>query len=93
MSEMVLTQIELPRGLVESLQERGATLRLTLAQQVREALMAYLADSPEPILQVDDALFQLAGAIDSGKGDLAERHDHYLYAKPTQPTAPIRLFV
>lgn len=50
-------------------------------------------DSHEPILQADDALFQLSGAIDSGKGDLAERHDHYLYAKSPQSTDPIRLFV
>jgi len=84
MSEMVLTQIELPRGLVESLQERGATLRLTLAQQIREALMVYLADSQDPVLRADDALFQLAGAIDSGKGDLAEKHDSYLYTKPSR---------
>ena len=37
-------------------------------------------DSHEPILQADDALFQLVGAIDSGKRDLAEQHDHYLYS-------------
>jgi hypothetical protein len=51
------------------------------------------ADSHEPILQADDVLFQLSGAIDSGEGDLAEQHNHYLYAKPPQSTAPIRLFV
>jgi len=51
------------------------------------------ADSHEPVLHADDALFQLSGAIDSGKGDLAERHDHYLYAKSSQSTNPIRPFV
>lgn len=84
MNEMVLTKIELPRDLIESLQIRGDILGLTLAQQVRAALTAYLADVKEPILQADDTLFQLIGAIDSGKGDLAEHHDQYLYAK-TQP--------
>lgn len=48
-----------------------------------------LSDSQAPVLRADDALFQLAGATDSGKGDLAERHDHYLYAESPQSTAPI----
>ncbi|HEY88292.1 MAG TPA: ribbon-helix-helix protein, CopG family [Thermoflexia bacterium] len=81
MSEMILTQIELPRVLVKSLQERSAACGLTLAQQIREALTAYLTERNEPILQADDALFQLAGVIDSGVGDLAARHDYYLYQK------------
>jgi hypothetical protein len=57
-----------------------------------EAVLLYLPDSGAPILQADDALFQLSGAIDSGKGDLAERHNHYLYTKSPQATVPIRLF-
>jgi hypothetical protein len=80
MSEMIRTQIELPHALVASLQERSAARGVTLTQQIIDVLNAYFAALDDPILRPDNPLFQLAGAIDSGMGNLAEQHDHYLYS-------------
>lgn len=82
---MVRTQVYLPRDIYERLQKRAEESDLTLAVQVREALVDYLerADAAEaPVLRADDPIFQLIGAASSKEGDLSVNHDHYLYGWP-----------
>ena len=82
---MVRTQIYLPRDIYQRLQKRAEENDLTLAVQVREALVDYLerTDVAEaPILRADDPIFQLIGAASSKEGDLSVNHDHYLYGWP-----------
>ena len=82
---MVRTQVYLPRDIYRRLQKRAEENDLTLAVQVREALVEYLkrSDAAEaPILRADDPLFQLIGAASSKEGDLSVNHDHYLYGWP-----------
>lgn len=82
---MVRTQVYLPRDIYQRLQKRAEENDLTLAVQVREALVDYLerTDAAEaPILLAGDPLFQLIGAASSQEGDLSVNHDHYLYGWP-----------
>lgn len=82
---MVRTQIYLPRDIYQRLQKRAEENDLTLAVQVREALVDYLerTDIAEaPLLRADDPIFQLIGAASSKEGDLSVNHDHYLYGWP-----------
>ena len=82
---MVRTQIYLPRDMYRRLQKRAEENDLTLAVQVREALVNYLerTDVAEaPILRADDPIFQMIGAASSKEGDLSVNHDHYLYGWP-----------
>jgi hypothetical protein len=92
---MVRTQVYLPREIYRRLQKRAEENDLTLAVQVREALVDYLerTDVAEaPILRADDPLFQLIGAAASKEGDLSVNHDHYLYGWPKREpgTTPAR---
>jgi hypothetical protein len=92
---MVRTQVYLPRDIYQRLQKRAEENDLTLALQVREALVDYLerTDPAEaPILRADDPIFQLIGAASSKEGDLSVNHDHYLYGWPKREpdTAPAR---
>lgn len=86
MSEnMVRTQVYLPREMYDRLQKRAGKQNLTLAVQIREALVDYLERSEaadEPILRADDPIFSMIGMFDSGLGDLSVNHDHYLYGAP-----------
>jgi hypothetical protein len=82
---MVRTQVYLPHDIYERLQKRAEENDLTLAVQVREALVDYLERSDvaeTPILRADDPIFQLIGAASSQEGDLSVNHDHYLYGWP-----------
>ena len=91
---MVRTQVYLPRDIYEALRERAEAQQSTMAMQIREALEAYLEHTAQaqasPVLRADDPLFALAG-IAPAPDDLAQRHDHYLYAPSTasQP-APLK---
>ena len=82
---MVRTQVYLPRDIYQRLQKRAKENDLTLAMQVREALVDYLertdiADAP--ILRADDPIFDMIGMFSSEEGDLSVNHDHYLYGAP-----------
>ncbi len=78
------TQVDLPRDMVELLKQCGEAQGLTLAQQILAVLTAYLEDHDDPILKADDPIFNIAGAMDSGVGDLSVHHDRYLYGKDWQ---------
>ena len=84
MSDMVRTQIELPRDVFELLKQRGEAHGITLAQQIVEMLRAYLKSEIDPILQADDPIFRVAATMDSGLSDLSTNHDRYLYRKDWQ---------
>lgn len=88
MSEMIRTQIDLPRDLFELLKQRGEARGVTPAQQILEVLTVYLREQDDPILRADDPIFHIAGAADSGVGDLSTHHDRYLYRKDWQEQPP-----
>jgi hypothetical protein len=84
MSDMVRTQIELPRDVFELLEQRGEAHGITPAQQIVEVLIAYLKGEVDPVLQADDPILRVAAAMGSGLGDLSTNHDRYLYRKDWQ---------
>ena len=63
MSEMVRTQIELPRDVLEVLNQRSEAHGVTPAQQIVEALTAYLKAEVNPVLQADDPILRIAAAM------------------------------
>jgi len=83
---MVRTQVYLPRDIYQRLQKRAEKNDLTLAVQVREALVDYLerieSQDDDGILHADDPIFQMIGMFSSKEGDLSVNHDHYLYGWP-----------
>ena len=84
MSDMVRTQIELPRDIFDLLKQRGEEYGITPTQQIVKVLTAYLKEEAEPVLQADDPILVAVPTVDSGLGNLAECHDHYLYRKDWQ---------
>ena len=47
-----------------------------------------VAQQDDPVLRADDPIFHIAGAADSGVGDLSTHHDRYLYRKDWQEQPP-----
>jgi hypothetical protein len=84
MSDMVRTQIELPRDVFELLKQRGEARGITPAQQIVEVLAAYLKGEVDPVLQPDDPILRVAAGMGSDLGDLSTNHDRYLYRKDWQ---------
>lgn len=88
---MVRTQVYLPRDVYARLRKRAAENDLTLAVQVREALVDYLerveSQTDDGILHADDPIFQMIGTFASKEGDLSVNHDHYLYGWPKREEA------
>jgi len=83
MSEMIRTQIYLSPEQHDELKRRGEGSKKTMASMIREAVDHYLAEEQAPSpFPVDDPLFDLIGAIDSGPTDVSENHDAYLYNDP-----------
>lgn len=79
MSETVRTQIELPRDMFNLLKERGEAYGITPAEQIVEALDAYLQGNADNMLQADDPILSIDGNVASDRGDLSANHDRYLY--------------
>jgi len=84
MSEIVRTQVELPRELFDLLKQRSEAKGITLPEQIREVVKAYLESQEDPILQADDPIYRIASGMDSDLGDLSTNHDRYLYRKDWQ---------
>jgi predicted DNA-binding protein len=81
MSEMVRTQVDLPRETIDRLRRLGEVKGITLPEQIQEAVRVYLEGQEAPVLQADDPIYRIAGEMDSGLGDLSTDHDRYLYRK------------
>lgn len=86
MSEkMVRTQVYLPRDIYEQLKQRANEEGITMAHQIREALLQYVVDQPEgddaPVLSPDDPVWSLIGMCKGGPEDGSINHDKYIYAR------------
>jgi hypothetical protein len=84
MSEMVRTQVDLPREIVDFLRRRSKAKGITLPEQIQEAVRVYVESQEDPILRADDPMYRIAGEMNSGLGDLSTNHDRYLYRKGWQ---------
>lgn len=73
------TQVYLDQNTYQRLQRRRERLGLSLADQIRAAVRLYLEQAGDEYL--DDPIWRIAGRMESGVGDLATRHDRYLYGK------------
>ncbi len=91
MSDMVYTQIELPRDVFELLEQRRKARGITPTQQIVEALTAYLKGEADPVLQADDPILRVVATTGSTVGDLSTNHDRYLYHKDWQERAETKV--
>jgi len=80
MSQMVRTQIYLPRDMYDKLRQRSQREGIAMAEQIRLALGVYLADATasEGMLRPDDPLWELVG-LGEGPADASREHDRYIY--------------
>jgi hypothetical protein len=86
MSEkMVRTQVYLPRDIYEQLKQRANEEGITMAHQIREALLQYVVEQPEaedaPVLAPDDPVWNLIGMCKGGPEDGSVNHDKYIYGR------------
>lgn len=75
------TQIYFPLDLYRKIRKRAEQESKSLAFMVREAVENYLEEDKNQGDWDGDPFFHAVGIMDSGKGDLAENHDRYLYGK------------
>jgi hypothetical protein len=87
MSEMIRTEISLPRELLDQLEKISQAGGASVEHQIWEAVAEYIAqierviNTEVPVLRADDPLLQIGGAAASGVGDLSTHHDQYLYIR------------
>ena len=74
------TQIYFPMELYRKIEKISKDESKSVASIVRSAVELYLKKREE-IDWDNDPFFNIVGIGDSGKGDLAEHHDIYLYGK------------
>ena len=82
--KMVRTQVYLPQDIYEKLKNRAEEEGVTMANQIREALVEYVVEKPkkkEHILTSEDPIWQLMGIGESGITDGSVNHDKYIYAR------------
>lgn len=72
------TQVYFPKELFRRLEKKAKKESKSSAAVIREAVERYLEQERE-IDWDNDPIFKLAGLGDSGLGDLAAKHDEYLY--------------
>jgi hypothetical protein len=77
LTRVVQTTLEDPeyKALRDALRRRGETLRGGL----RRAILRFIEE--ETVIDPEDPIFDMPGKGGSGKGDLAQRHDAYVYEK------------
>lgn len=78
---MVRTQVYLPEEIHRELLIRKKKEGISIAEQIRRALELYLKADEIPILKEDDPIWNIVGRVETGDGDLSEKHDRYLYGK------------
>jgi len=85
MTQMVRTQIYLPRDLYDQLRLRGARDGIAMAEQIRVAVRQYLVErAAATVLSEDDPLWSVIGRGE-GPPDAADQHDRYLYGTDGGP--------
>jgi len=89
--KMVRTQVYLPRDIYEQLKQRADKEGLTMAHQIREALMQYVIETTEEdeskyVISDDDPIWDLIGIVkNSGITDGSVNHDKYIYVRDWDP--------
>jgi predicted transcriptional regulator len=76
------TQVYFPAELFRRLEKKAKKESKSSAAIIREAVERYLEQERE-IDWDNDPIFKLAGLGESGLGDLAAKHDAYLYGEKT----------
>ncbi len=86
--KMVRTQVYLPRDIYEQLKERADKEGLTMAHQIREALVQYVVESKEDIedtskyaIPPNDPIWDMIGMGKGGPEDGSYNHDKYIYMR------------
>ncbi len=84
MSEkMVRTQVYLPREAYEQLKQRAEAEGITMATQIREALVQYIATpvmvEKGDVIPTNDPIWEMIGMGKSDLTDGAINHDDYIY--------------
>ena len=74
------TQVYFPMELYRKIERMAKDESKSVASIVREAVDEYLKRREE-INWDDDPFFNIVGIVESGKGDLSENHDKYLYGE------------
>jgi len=72
------TQVYFPMELYRKVEKIAKDESKSVASIVREAVNEYLKKREE-IDWDNDSFFNIVGIVESGKGNLAEEHDTYLY--------------
>lgn len=83
MTQMIRTQIYLPPELYAALKKRGEDRGITMAEQVRQAVCAYLLVEPahRSVLRDGDPLRHIVGLAEA-PSDASSQHDHYIHGWP-----------
>lgn len=86
--KMIRTQVYLPRDIYEQLKERADKEGLTMAHQIREALVQYIVETKEDeediskyAIPPDDPIWDMIGMGKGGPEDGSYNHDKYIYAR------------
>ncbi|MBI4594751.1 MAG: hypothetical protein HY730_00045 [Candidatus Tectomicrobia bacterium] len=75
----VRMQIYLSKNQHDRLKTVSSVVNKPVAGLIREAIDRYLKEPGESSLGPDDPIWDIAGQVESGQGDLSEKHDAYLY--------------
>jgi hypothetical protein len=87
MASMVRKQIYLTRAQDRRLKQLAARLRRAVAEIIRAALDRELGSDEQASPSADDPFLDIIGLGRSGKRDLSEHVDHYLYGAPRKSKA------
>ena len=76
-TDMNRTQIYLEETLQDALRARAIAEGRSVASLIREAVAEFL--TPSSRRKATDPFLAIAGKFSGGPGDVAEKHDQYLY--------------
>ncbi|MCU0580034.1 MAG: ribbon-helix-helix domain-containing protein [Desulfobacterota bacterium] len=77
---MQRTTIFADEYLLKEIKDLARQEKRSAADLIRDALAEYLHSRKSPVTK-----FSFIGIGESGRHDLAERHEEYLWAKPSRP--------